>query len=216
MSLRPRQKISGSDLIYSGILGYGSIGRQVARLAVALGMEVYAYTLHPRPTEDSRRDTGYVPSGLGDPDGTFPSKWFSGSSIEELHHFLGSGLDLLVISAPLTDSTKHLIAGPELEILSGKKTFISNIGRGAIIKTDDLIDGLEHGLIRGAALDVTDPEPLPDGHPLWKAKNIIITPHTSGASASNRTRVQEILGANLDRFVDGKQLINEVSRKEGY
>lgn len=188
----------------------------MARVAAALGMDVHAYTLHPRPTPESRRDPGYTPLGTGDPDGVFPSKWYSGSSTEELHAFLSSGLDLLVIAAPLTNDTKHLIAAPELRILSERKTFISNVGRGPIIETNDLIAALNQGLIRGAALDVTDPEPLPDGHPLWSAKNIIITPHISGASTSNRTRAQAILETNLNRLSEGKALINEVSRKEGY
>lgn len=183
---------------------------------MALGMSVHAYTLHPRPTPESRRDEGYALPGIGDPDGILPSKWYSGSSTDELHEFLASGLDLLVVAAPLTDTTKHLISAAELKILSEKKTFISNIGRGPIIETNDLIKALDQGLIRGAALDVTDPEPLPDGHPLWRAKNIIITPHASGASTSNRTRVQAILETNLARLSEGKELANRVSRKEGY
>ncbi|KJK73877.1 hypothetical protein H634G_10827 [Metarhizium anisopliae BRIP 53293] len=160
-----------------GILGYGSIGRQTGRVAKALGMDVHAYTLHPRPTPESRRDKGYTPDGLGDPDGTLPSKWFSGSSTQELHNFLGSGLDLLVIATPLTEATRGLIAEAEFEILAKNKTFVSNIARGPVVNTDVLIRSLNNDSIRGAALDVTDPEPLPEGHPLWTAKNVIITPH---------------------------------------
>ncbi|KID65373.1 NAD(P)-binding domain protein, partial [Metarhizium brunneum ARSEF 3297] len=160
-----------------GILGYGSIGRQTGRVAKALGMDVHAYTLHPRPTPESRRDKGYTPVGLGDPDGTLPSKWFSGSSTQELHNFLGSGLDLLVIATPLTEATRGLIAEAEFEILAKNKTFVSNIARGPVVNADVLIRSLNNNSIRGAALDVTDPEPLPDGHPLWTAKNVIITPH---------------------------------------
>jgi len=181
-----------------------------------MGMEVYAYTLHARETPESRRDESYAPPGLGDPEGTFPSKWFSGGSKEELHAFLGSGLDLLVIATPLTDATEHLISKPELEVLGEKKAFISNIARGPIIKTGDLIAALEDGTIRGAALDVTDPEPLPDGHELWSAKNIIITPHVSGGSSKYNDRVLAILELNLNRLSEGRELTNRVSRREGY
>jgi phosphoglycerate dehydrogenase-like enzyme len=201
---------------FRGILGYGSIGRQVARLCKALGMDIHAYTLHARKTPESKRDDSYAPPGLGDPDGSLPSKWYSGSSTEELHEFLGSDLDLLVISMPLTEKTKGLIATNEFKVLSKKKTFVSNIGRGPIVNTDHLITALDDGIIRGAALDVTDPEPLPDGHPLWRAKNIIITPHVSGATSSYNSRVLEILIENLTRFSEGKRLMNLVNRKEGY
>jgi lactate dehydrogenase-like 2-hydroxyacid dehydrogenase len=133
-------------------------------------MKVHAYTLHPRPTPESRKDQSWAPAGLGDPDGIFPSKWFSGPTAEERHEFLASGLDLVVVATPLTDNTHHLIGAPEFAILAKKKTFLSNIARGPIVNSDDLVQALNKGVIRGAALDVTDPEPLPDGHPLWKAK----------------------------------------------
>ncbi|KAL2126914.1 hypothetical protein VTI74DRAFT_11634 [Chaetomium olivicolor] len=203
-----------------GILGYGSIGRQTARVASALGMRVHAYTLHPRPDRASRRDKGWTPPGLGDPDGTIPSQWFSGSSPADLHAFLSSGLDLLVICTPLTSQTQHLLSKTEFEILAGNgrkgKTFISNIARGPVIHTDDLIEALESGMIRGAALDVTDPEPLPDGHPLWGAKNVIITPHVSGASTRYFERVLGILEYNLGRLSKGEELVNRVDRERGY
>jgi phosphoglycerate dehydrogenase-like enzyme len=179
-------------------------------------MDIHAYTLHPRPNPESRHDNSYTPPGLGDPEGIFPSKWFSGASTEELHAFLSSGLDLLVVATPLTDKTTHLLSAAEFNILSERKTFVTNIARGPIINTDDLIDALDNGVIRGAALDVTDPEPLPDGHPLWSAKNLILTPHVSGSSTSYNTRVLAILEYNLQRFSDGKQLTNRVSRKDGY
>lgn len=199
-----------------GILGYGSIGRQVARVATAMGQSVHAYTLHPKNTPDSRKDHAYSPPGIGDPDGVYPSKWYSGGSKEEIHEFLGSGLDLLVIAVPLTDQTKGLIGKDEFEVLKEKKTFVTNIARGPIIKTDDLVEALDGGLIRGAAIDVTDPEPLPDGHPLWSTKNLFITPHVSGASDAYFDRVLEITRLNLDRLKDGQELINQFNRKVGY
>lgn len=179
-------------------------------------MDVHAYTLHAKDTPEARRDDAYTPPGLGDPEGIFPSKWFSGGSREQVHEFLASDLDLLVISVPLTKKTTHLIGREEFEILSKKKTFVSNIARGQIIKTDDLIEALNNEVIRGAALDVTDPEPLPDGHPLWRAKNLIITPHVSGGSAAYGERVLQILNKNLTNLSQGRELVNKVSRKDGY
>lgn len=170
---------------------------------------------------------------MGDPDGEFPSKWFSGASKEDLHTFLGSGLDLLVVSTPLTPGTKHLLGKEEFQILYNSspsinfvdetghsetcgRTFVSNVARGPVINTDDLIEALETGLIRGAALDVTDPEPLPDGHKLWSTRNVILTPHVSGASTRYNERVLAILEENLGRFGRGERLVNEVSKREGY
>ncbi|VBB76784.1 Putative D-3-phosphoglycerate dehydrogenase [Podospora comata] len=203
-----------------GILGYGSIGRQTARLATAMGMNVHAYTLHPRTTPASKKDHSWTPLGLGDPDGIYPSKWFSGSSRADLHAFLTSGLDLLVIATPLTPNTQHLLAAAEFELLAadGRKgrTFVSNIARGPVVNTPDIIHALKEGLIKGAALDVTDPEPLPDGHELWSMENVIITPHVSGASTHYNKRVLSILEYNLKRLSEDTEPVNKVNKREGY
>lgn len=199
-----------------GILGYGSIGRQTARVAKAMGMAVHAYTLHPRPTPASRRDTSYAPPGLGDPDGVLPRRWFSGGSAAERHAFLGSGLDLLVVATPLTPRTRGLVARAELAALGGRGAVVSNVGRGPVVDTDALVEALRGGVVGGAALDVTDPEPLPEGHPLWGADNVIVTPHTSGASTANGERVLRILELNLGRLSEGRELTNVVSREDGY
>ena len=183
-------------------------------------MSVHAYTLHAKDTPESRRDRSYTPPGTGDPEGLLPAKWFSGGSTEDRHRFLSSGLDLLVIALPLTEQTKHSIGRAEFDVLARKegegKTFVTNIARGPIVVTEDLIEALETGKIKGAALDVTDPEPLPEWHPLWKAKNVIITPHVSGASTRYYERVLRILELNLGLLSEGKELTNKVNRKDGY
>ncbi|CAK7563637.1 MAG: hypothetical protein SEPTF4163_001507 [Sporothrix epigloea] len=220
-----RSDVSTEDALAQrvGILGYGSIGRQTARVATALGMEVYAYTLHPRDTPESRRDDGFAPPGTGDPEGIFPTKWFSGGTRADRHAFLSSGIDLLVVATPLTDNTTHLLGAEELKLLGRTREdgthragFLSNIARGPIVETDALIDALDKGILRGAALDVTDPEPLPDGHRLWSAKNIIITPHISGSSTKYDERVLAILEDNMQRLSEGRPLANRVSRRDGY
>ncbi|KAI3320409.1 D-isomer specific 2-hydroxyacid dehydrogenase [Xylariaceae sp. AK1471] len=200
-----------------GILGYGSIGRQVARVATAMGMEVYAYTNRPKPTPEARRDHSYHPPGLGDPEGTLPSKWFSGTTAAELNEFLSSGLDLLVVAVPLTPQTQGMLGAAQFKLLAKKKTFVSNIGRGATIVTDDLITALDEGWIRGAALDVTDPEPLPKDHPLWQKKDVIITPHISGLTSGYYSRLLVILDIQLEKLSEGgADFINQVSKKRGY
>lgn len=85
-----------------GVLGYGSIGRQVAHVAKAMGMDVIAYTASPRTTPESKHDNGYIVPGTGDPDGSIPSAWYSGTSKEDVHEFLKQEIDLLVVSVPLT------------------------------------------------------------------------------------------------------------------
>lgn len=182
----------------------------------ALGMDIHACTLRPRETEESRKDDTYVTPGCGDPDGILPSKWFSANSKAGLHEFLLSGLDILVLTIPLTSKTQGIIGQEELQLLSAKRTFISNVARGEVIDTDALIESLEKDLICGAALDVTDPEPLPDGHRLWSTKNVIITPHVSGDSEAYARRVFEVLKHNLVRLSKGEELSNQVDRVSGY
>ncbi|OTA95510.1 hypothetical protein M434DRAFT_28833 [Hypoxylon sp. CO27-5] len=199
-----------------GILGYGAIGRQTARLASALGMEVYAYTRTERPTPASRVDDSYCVPGTGDPGGLLPAKWFHGTAREDVNNFLAQDLDLLVISLPLTSETRHIISAEQFEILGKKKTFIANIARGGHIEQDALIKALETGQIRGAALDVTDPEPLPSDHPLWKAPNLLITPHVSWKTDLLWDRLLDILELNLEKLATGQPLINVVNRQLHY
>ncbi|CAK7242940.1 MAG: hypothetical protein STHCBS139747_004443 [Sporothrix thermara] len=137
-------------------------------------MEVFAYTRTEKATPESRRDKGYCVPGTGDPDGSIPSRWFCGASRDDVDHFLAQDLDMLVISLPLTELTRNLISTKQFAILSKKKTFLCNIARGPHVDTQALIQALETGQIRAAALDVTDPEPLPKGHPLWKAHNVFL------------------------------------------
>ncbi|KAI9668804.1 MAG: hypothetical protein M1831_000873 [Alyxoria varia] len=205
-----------------GILGYGSVGRQIARVARAMGMEVVAYTARERKTKESKKDQGYVVPGTGDPEGDLPSEWYSGTDKKSLHRFLGADLDWLVVAVPLTPATKHLLGAPEFKILSNRMAFLTNIARGPILNQDDLIAALANepeALLLGAALDVTDPEPLPPSSPLWKLPNVTITPHVSGYSANYTERSFDILRRNIQLLEDGKgygDLINVVDKDRGY
>lgn len=204
-----------------GILGYGSIGRQVGRLAKALGMDVLAFTATPKDTPEKRRDDGYIVPGTGDAKGEWPSKWYSGLDKERnsLNEFLAQDLDWLVVTLPLTPQTKKMLGKREFETLSqgGKRpAFISNISRGGIINQPELITALKQGTIAGAALDVTDPEPLPSDNELWDAPNVTITPHISGHTAQYFDRVFAVLELNMERKAAGKALTNLMQRDRGY
>ena len=153
-----------------GIAGYGSIGRQVARVFHALGAEVLAYTASPRLTDEARKDQGYYVVGTGDPEGEFPTAWYSGTAKSDLHNFLRQDLDLLVMSLPLTKGTTRLMGKEEFAILANRKAFVVNISRGKIFDQDALIEALNGGKLGGAALDVADPEPLPEDSPLWVSR----------------------------------------------
>lgn len=194
--------------------------RVAARIGKALGLDVIAYTAGPRKTPESKRDHGYIVPGTGDPEGKIPSAWYSGLDKPSLHQFLKQDIDILLIAVPLTPQTKYFLGAEEFEILGKKNAFVVNIARGAIVKTDDLIKALKKspgdGGLRGAALDVTDPEPLPEDSELWDLENVAITPHVSGLGTTYAQRSFAILEQNLTNIAEGKPLINVVDRKKGY
>jgi phosphoglycerate dehydrogenase-like enzyme len=181
---------------------------------------VLAYTASPRKTPESKKDRGYIVPGTGDPDGVIPSEWYSGLDKASLHTFLKQDIDILLVSVPLTPETRHFIAAEEFEILGKKNAFVVNIARGAILQQDDLIAAVKkpqsEGGLRGAALDVTDPEPLPADSELWDLHNVAITPHVSGLGTLYAQRSFAILERNLTNLENGDKLINEVSRRKGY
>ncbi|KAK7900686.1 hypothetical protein LTR67_002970 [Exophiala xenobiotica] len=213
-----------------GIAGYGSIGRQAARVFSALGANIHAYTASPRTTPAARRDNGYFVPGTGDPDGTIPVAWYSGTSKTSLHTFLSSGLDALIVALPLTPSTRHLFGAEEFALLGGAggsektkltagggaKPFLINIARGPILDQKALVAALDDDVLGGAALDVTDPEPLPKDDPLWNAKNVIITPHVSALGKEYMDRGFELFVTNWKRHERGEGMFNVVDRRRGY
>jgi phosphoglycerate dehydrogenase-like enzyme len=226
-----------------GVLGYGSIGRQggfsfdlpcssicladiflrkpVARLFTALGSHIHAYTASPRSTPHSRHDTGYIVPGTGDPLGTFPTAWYSGTAPADLHAFLRSGLDLLVVCLPLTPATLHILGKAEFDMLASAcptegGPYVANISRGKILDQPALVAALNAGTLAGAMLDVADPEPLPKEDELWGAKNVVITPHVSGLGVEYTERAWEVVVGNLKRREKGEGLWNEIRRGRGY
>lgn len=182
-------------------------------------MDVIAYTASPKDTPEKKKDNGFIVPGTGDVDGSLPSAWYSGLDKKSLHNFLSQDIDILLVSVPLTNDTRHFLSTEEFKKLSqnGKRpAFVSNIARGAIIDQPALIQALQDDTLAGAALDVTDPEPLPEDSELWGLKNVIVTPHISGVGSAYTERAFQILEVQLDHRQKGKPLINVVNRERGY
>lgn len=190
-----------------GIVGYGSIGRELARLAKPLGMKILVAKRDARHIEDD----GYTLPGCGDPHGTLPDRIYPG---EALHSMLAE-CDYAVLTLPLTERTRHLIDASMLRDMK-PTSFLVNIGRGAVIKEADLVRALQKGWIAGAGLDVFEQEPLPDSSPLWRMDNVILTPHISGMTAHYDERAVDLFTANLRRYLAGEPLFNLVERGTGY
>ena len=125
------------------------------------------------------------------------------------------GADLVVLALALTDETEGMLSRNEFEMME-PHAWVVNVARGKHIVTDDLVWALQQGEIGGAALDVTDPEPLPDGHPLWSLDNCIITPHVGNTPAMAVPLLRERITANVKRFGAGEELIGPVYTDLGY
>ena len=123
--------------------------------------------------------------------------------------------DLVILAAALTDETRQLFDAKKFGLMQ-PTAYLVNIARGPMVHTADLIEALNNGVIAGAAVDVTDPEPLPDGHPLWQAKNIIITPHTADTRKQVVRLFSDRIRENVRAYGQGKPMVGVVDPKLGY
>ncbi len=123
--------------------------------------------------------------------------------------------DFVVVLAPSTPQTQGMIGARELALMK-PSAWLVNVARGPLVVTDDLVDALHEGRIAGAALDVTDPEPLPDGHPLWSEPRAIITPHAANPVEANAARLAERVEENVRRWVVGEPLLAVVDPVAGF
>lgn len=187
-----------------GIIGYGSIGREVARLSRMAGLEVWALNRSPI----GRRGYRFAVAGTGDPDGELPHRTFR---MEELDQFLPH-LDYLVLSAALNSGSRGLLSEQELRLLS-PHTVLLNPARADLVDETALVRSLRDGWIRGAALDSHYREPLPEDDPFWDLERVVLTPHISGSTGSPQyqQRLWELTACNLRRFLHDQPLLNEVS-----
>ncbi len=190
-----------------GIIGYGSIGRETARLAKALGMRVLALKRDPA----AHPDPGWCPAGLGDPEGLIPEKFFGPEQRAEILH----ESDYITVTLPLTEHTRKFIGSREISAMR-PSAYIVNIGRGEVIDEKALIDALKAGKIGGAGLDVFEKEPLPKESPIWDIESVILTPHMSGANRGYMDKACALFADNLRRFSAGQPLLNVVDRQLGY
>ena len=175
-----------------GIVGFGGTGRAVAERALGFGMKVLAV------------DIESVPGMAG------VTLWKS----ERMNELLGTS-DVVVICLPLTKATRHLFTR-DLFRRMRRHALLINVTRGAIVFGDDLLTALDEGLIGGAGLDVTDPEPLPAGHRLWTHPRAVVTPHTAGGSPRRAGRVIATFIENLQRMRDGRPLLALIDKQKGY
>ncbi|GAA5056093.1 D-2-hydroxyacid dehydrogenase [Nocardia callitridis] len=185
---RESERVAGTNAL---VVGTGSIGRAVARLLRAAGMNVRGL---------GRRER------LDDPD--------FGTVGTDLYAELPSA-DYVVAIAPLTPETSNMFDAAAFAAMKPHARFV-NVGRGELVDTDALVRALDSGSIAGAALDVVDPEPLPDGHPLWDLPNVRITPHNSGDFTGWRTEIVAAFTENFDHWTAGRPLNNVVDKELGY
>ena len=201
--------LAGSELRGKtlGIVGYGSIGREVARIAKqGFNMRILALTRTGR-----KEDSGYVEEGVGDPDGRLPEVWFLPNQLRELL----SQSDFVVISTPLTNETRDLIGKAELRAMK-PTAYLINTARGAIINEQALEQALKEHWIAGAGLDVFTVEPLPPTSELWKLENTLITPHVSANSPNYEDRAANLFAENVKRYLNREPLLNLFDRRRGY
>ncbi|MGQ7351798.1 NAD(P)-dependent oxidoreductase [Quadrisphaera oryzae] len=189
----PLRPLAGQRVL---VLGLGGIGRELARMLGALGVEVVG----------TRRSTGSVPEGVArvvqDDDG---------DAVEaEL-----AGADAVVSCLPGTGSTRGWLDARRLALLPPHAVVV-NVGRGTVVDTGALLAALEAGALRGAVLDVTDPEPLPADHPLWDRTDVVISPHTAALAVDEDDSIVALFADNLVRHLRGEPLLNTVSADRGY
>lgn len=177
-----------------GIVGYGDIGRAVARRAHAMGMRVLALKRHPPAEADPLIAEFYKPEALGT--------------------MLGQ-CDSVVVAAPLTEETRHMMSAAQFAAMK-KSAVVINVGRGPVIDQAALVEALEQGRIRGAGLDVVEEEPLPAGDPLWAMENVLLSPHTADHTKTWIDDAMRFFLEQYGRFRRGEPLENVVNKRLGY
>lgn len=180
--------LKGSTL---GILGFGAIGRSLAHKATALGIKVLALRQSETPFE------------------------VEGVAAARDIHDLFAHSDHLVLAVPLTEATRHIV-NPGVFASAKPGLHLINIARGGLLDHAALLEALAAGRIGLASLDVTEPEPLPDGHPLYSHPKVRLSPHTSAMSSNVREEIADSFLANLERFLNGLALENPANRVRGY
>jgi phosphoglycerate dehydrogenase-like enzyme len=186
------QEVSAQTM---GIVGHGDIGRAIARRAKGLGMRVLALRRDPSPRDGDEH----------------VDKVFSNS---ELHAMLPE-CDYVVVAAPLTAYTRHLLSTPEFNVMKPEAVVI-NVGRGPVIHEAALVQALQTGKVRGAALDVFEVEPLPADSPLWDMSNVLISAHTADHTKDWMSDSVTFFLEQFARWKKGEPLKNVIDKHAGY
>lgn len=174
------------------ILGAGGIGRDLIPMLKGFGCRIVAVNNSGRPVEGA-------------------DKTLAAKASERVY----SEADYFILAAPLTPETRHMINAETLSRMQPHAVVV-NVGRGPLVDTDALVEALQAGTIAGAALDVTEPEPLPDDHPLWQLDQVTITPHEANTQERIRTLIAPAIVANAEAFERGEQMPTEVLPDKGY
>ncbi|MDB9741589.1 D-2-hydroxyacid dehydrogenase [Akkermansiaceae bacterium] len=187
---KPAITLKGKTMM---VIGLGGIGTEIAKRAHGFEMRVIGTRRSDSPSPEFIEKVGKP---------------------QDLLKMLPEA-DVVVLAVPLTSETKHMM---NKEAFAAMKdgSYLINIARGAVVKTEALIEALNSGKLAGAGIDVTDPEPLHKGHSLWKAPNLIITPHVSGKTEITKKRRSALTVENLRRFASGEPLLNVVDKEAGY
>jgi phosphoglycerate dehydrogenase-like enzyme len=156
-------------------------------------------------------DKGYIPAGMGDPGGDYLQRLYPAEALSSMLQ----ECDFVVVCVPLTQETQNLIGEAQLGVMK-RSAYLVDVSRGGVINHADLIRALEGKQIAGAALDVFPEEPLDADHPLWKMPNVILTPHIAGVSQEYNSRAVALFVENLERYLNGKQLLNLIDMQRGY
>ena len=175
------------------VIGVGGIGTQIALRANAFGMNVIGVDPEDKP---------FLP---------FIKRMVKPDQLDDVLPLA----DVVFISTPHTPKSHKMMGARQFERMKKNSYFIA-VSRGGIYDINGLVKALDERRLAGAGVDVTDPEPLPKGHPLWNFQNVIITPHIAGRSDQDEGRMVGTIKENLQRFVDGKPLINVVDKQKGY
>jgi phosphoglycerate dehydrogenase-like enzyme len=175
------------------VIGAGGIGNQIGIRAWAFGMNVIGVDPEDKP---------YTP---------FFKKVVKPDQLDEVL----PEADVVFISAPHTPMSHKMMGAHQFDLMKKNSYFIA-VSRGGLYDLNGLVKALDSKQLAGAGVDVTDPEPLPKGHPLWKFDNAIVTPHIAGRSDKDRARMVGTVKENIRRFADGKPLLNVVDKQKGY
>jgi phosphoglycerate dehydrogenase-like enzyme/glyoxylase-like metal-dependent hydrolase (beta-lactamase superfamily II) len=209
-SVAKAEELHGKTML---IVGLGGIGTQIARRADAFGMRVIAIDPIVANSTGDAKPSGGPGRGLLSVQPTKPLFVMSVDTPDRLMDLLPRA-DVVVLACPLTKETRGMMGLSQFQAMKRSAYFI-NIARGGLVKTDDLTAALSQKMIAGAGLDVTDPEPLPDDNPLWKQRNLVVSPHI-GPSPEGKDRQWRLFRENVRRFVAGEPLLCVVNKAKGY